>query len=65
MKRVEIFFRSLDKETQQELLAATGARTGDDNNWGVIPIAILDYEVEEDDGEWIVKDVSVAYGGEE
>jgi len=47
--QVEIFFDDLSEDKQRELLEAANAKDRDDMNWGVFPVAVVEYEPEEDE----------------
>ena len=47
--QVEIYFRNLDGETQQEVLDAAGLETAADGNYDTFPLTVLDFEEAEDE----------------
>ena len=46
MKSVEIFFKDLSKEKQEQVVEAAGVGWGDENNWDVCPLTVIDFEEE-------------------
>lgn len=48
-KQFEIYFNDLNEKTQKDLLEFVNAKDAKEMNWdmNVIPIAILEFEVEE------------------
>jgi hypothetical protein len=48
MNTVEIYFRDLSDEKQAEILQAAGIDTEEDGNWDVLPLAVVDFEPEDD-----------------
>jgi len=49
MKVVEIFLDDLKDEKRKELLEVVGVKEEDAGNWGVVPIASLEFEDERDE----------------
>lgn len=48
MTSVQIFFNDLTPEAQERVLEAAGLSSAEEANWDVIPLAVLDYEEEEE-----------------
>jgi len=48
MNQVEIYFHDLTPAAQQRVLHAAGMNDSSEGNFEFAPLAILDYEVEED-----------------
>jgi len=46
MKEVEIYFHDLSEEKQKEVLGAFEIEKPEDMNWDVIPLAIINVEVD-------------------
>lgn len=48
MKTVNIYFSDLREQAQQEVLEATGIKDPTEGNFEVIPLAVLEFEEEEE-----------------
>jgi hypothetical protein len=48
MITVEIYFDDLTEEKQKEICEAIGVENGSDMNWDVLPIAVCDFEEEDE-----------------
>lgn len=44
VKKVEIYFKDLTKEKKSEVMEASGVGWGETNNWDVIPLAVIEFE---------------------
>jgi len=51
MPSVEIYYDDLSEEKQQAALEAAGLATPEDGNWDVYPLAVLEYEADEEGNE--------------
>ena len=48
-KQFEIYITDLTKEAQEELLKVAGVQSPEETNWDVFPIAIVEFEEDEDE----------------
>lgn len=50
MLTFEIYFRDLEPEVQNEILSIMKKESADEMNWDIFPIAVLDIETEDENG---------------